>query len=60
VAIAGYVAGGQAAVAALRRADWNVLPTHPRRRRRDVLVALAGLLARGVGTTDRTVEGSRE
>lgn len=60
VAIAGYIAGGQAAVAALRRADWNVLPTHPRRRRRDVLVALAGLLARGVGTTDRTVEGSRE
>jgi squalene synthase HpnC len=58
LAIAGYIAGGRSAVAALRRADWNVLPTHPRRRRRDVLVALVGLVTRGVGTTDRTAEGS--
>jgi squalene synthase HpnC len=41
LAIAGYIAGGQAALDALRRAGWNVLPTHPRRRRRDVLRALA-------------------
>jgi len=60
LAVAGYVAGGRAAVAALRRADWNVLPTHPRRRRRDVLAALAGLMTRGVGTTARTAEGSQE
>jgi squalene synthase HpnC len=58
LAIAGYIAGGRAAVAALRRADWNVLPTHPRRRRRDVLVTLAGLVARR--TTDRTADGSQQ
>ncbi|MBX6750361.1 MAG: squalene synthase HpnC [Micromonosporaceae bacterium] len=58
LAIAGYIAGGRAAVAALRRADWNVLPAHPRRRRRDVLIALAGLVRQP--TTDRTADGSRE
>lgn len=40
LAVAGYVAGGLAAVAALRRAGWSALPTHPPRRRRDVLAAL--------------------
>jgi phytoene/squalene synthetase len=43
LAVAGYIAGGQAAVLAMRRADFNVLPTHPRRRRRDVVRGLAGL-----------------
>lgn len=46
LAIAGYVAGGRAAVIALRRADWAVLPQHPPRRRRDVLAALVGFWAR--------------
>lgn len=54
LAIAGYIAGGRAAVAALRRADWNVLPTHPRRRRRDVFSALAGLVRQP------TTDGSRQ
>jgi squalene synthase HpnC len=40
LAIAGYVAGGQAAVDTLRRAEWDVLPTHPPRRRRDVVLVL--------------------
>jgi squalene synthase HpnC len=45
LAVAGYVAGGRAAVAALRRHDWAVLPTHPPRRRQDVLRALVSLWA---------------
>jgi phytoene/squalene synthetase len=45
LAVAGYVAGGRAAVAALRRHNWAVLPTHPRGRRLDVAHALALLLA---------------
>jgi squalene synthase HpnC len=44
-AVAGYVAGGRAAVAALRRHDWAVLPTHPPRRRLDVVRALVSLWA---------------
>jgi squalene synthase HpnC len=49
LAVAGYVAGGLAAVAALRRGGWSVLPIHPPRRRRDVLAALAMLLLRPPG-----------
>ncbi len=39
-AVAGYVAGGQAALAALRRADFDVLSGAPGTRRRDVLTHL--------------------
>jgi squalene synthase HpnC len=46
LAVAGYVAGGHAAVAALRRADWSVLPAPPRRRRRDVFSRLTALWIR--------------
>jgi squalene synthase HpnC len=45
LAVAGYVAGGLAAVTALRRHGWGVLPTHPRTRRRDVLRTLVSLWA---------------
>jgi squalene synthase HpnC len=55
LAVAGYIAGGRAAVVALRRADWNVLPTHPRRRRRDVVRALAGLWLRSGPPVPMTV-----
>lgn len=45
VAVGGYVAGGRAAVAAIRRADYDVLAGSPRARRRDALADLvAGLL----------------
>ena len=56
LAIAGYVAGGRAAVVALRRHDWRVLPSAPRRRRSDLLTALAPLWLRSryPGPTDRT------
>jgi squalene synthase HpnC len=40
IAVAGYMAGGQAAVMALRRGQWAVLPSAPRRRRLDVGAAL--------------------
>jgi phytoene/squalene synthetase len=46
LAVAGYVAGGLAALTALRRAGWSVLPTHPPRRRRDVVRALTSLWLR--------------
>jgi squalene synthase HpnC len=46
LAVTGYVAGGRAAVAALRRADWAVLPAPPPVRRRDVLRELVALTAR--------------
>ena len=46
LAVAGYIAGGRAAAAALRRADFHVLPTHPARRRQDVLTALVALWVR--------------
>jgi squalene synthase HpnC len=46
VAVAGYVAGGRAAVDGLRRAHWDVLARTPRVRRRDVLRHLLRLLVR--------------
>jgi squalene synthase HpnC len=46
LAVAGYAAGGHAAVMALRRAGWSVLPGPPPRRRRDVLACLAVLWLR--------------
>jgi hypothetical protein len=45
-AVAGYVAGGRAAVDALRWARWDVLAETPRVRRRDVLRHLLRLLVR--------------
>lgn len=55
LAVAGYAAGGLAAVRALRRGGWSVLPTHPRRHRRDVLTALVAFWLRppGPGTGAR-------
>ena len=44
LAVGGYVAGGRAALDALRRADGDVLAGPPRPRRRDVLRHLARLL----------------
>jgi squalene synthase HpnC len=44
VAVAGYLAGGRAAVAAIRRADHDVLAGSPRARRRDVAAHLAACL----------------
>jgi squalene synthase HpnC len=44
LAVAGYVAGGRAALDALRRADGDVLAGPPRPRRRDVLRHLVSLL----------------
>jgi squalene synthase HpnC len=43
LAVAGYVAGGRAAIDALRRARWDVLSQHPRVRKRDVVRHLARL-----------------
>lgn len=48
VAVAGYVAGGRAALAALRRARYDVLARSPRPLKRDV-AAHATLLLAGVG-----------
>ncbi len=44
LAVAGYLAGGLATIDALRRAHWNVLPTGPHPRKRDVARHAAGLL----------------
>lgn len=44
LAVAGYLAGGRAAVAALRRVDGDVLAGPPRPRRRDMLQHLLHLL----------------
>jgi squalene synthase HpnC len=44
VAVAGYVAGGRAAIDGLRRAHWDVLARTPRVRRRDLLLHLVKLL----------------
>jgi squalene synthase HpnC len=52
LAVAGYVAGGRAALDALRRADGDVLAGPPRPRRRDVLRHL--LVALQVRPTRRT------
>jgi squalene synthase HpnC len=49
LAVAGYVAGGLAAVAALRRGGWSVLAGPPRRRRRDLVAALVGVWLRPPG-----------
>jgi squalene synthase HpnC len=46
LAVAGYVAGGRAAIDALRRADFDVLTTTPKGRRRDVVRHLVRLLVR--------------
>jgi hypothetical protein len=46
LAVAGYLAGGRAAARSLRRAQWSVLPAPPRRRRRDIAVALIAELTR--------------
>jgi squalene synthase HpnC len=46
LAVAGYVAGGRAAVDALRRADGDVMAGPPRPRRRDVVHHLLGELWR--------------
>jgi phytoene/squalene synthetase len=46
LAVTGYVAGGGAALLALRRVGWDVLPGTPRARKLDVLKQLAAL-ARG-------------
>lgn len=47
LAVGGYVAGGRAALDALRRADGDVLAGPPRPRRRDVLRHLASVLFTG-------------
>jgi squalene synthase HpnC len=44
LAIAGYVAGGRAAIDGIRHANWDVLSTTPQVRRRDVLMHLGLLL----------------
>jgi squalene synthase HpnC len=47
VAVAGYVAGGRAALAAIAAADHDVLRATPRPRKRQVAAELAGAYARG-------------
>jgi len=54
LAVAGYVAGGLAALAALRRNGWSALPTHPPRRRRDVFAALGAVWLRPGRARGRT------
>lgn len=46
VAVAGYLAGGYATVAAIRHSDWDVLGRNTQPRRRDVAANLARLLLR--------------
>jgi squalene synthase HpnC len=46
LAVAGYVAGGRAAIDALRRADFDVLTQAPKGRRRDVVRHVLRLLVR--------------
>ena len=53
LAVAGYVAGGRAALSALRRARCDVLAGTPRPRRRDVLAHAVRLLARPPRPADR-------
>ncbi|MDT7594900.1 MAG: hypothetical protein QOJ06_446 [Pseudonocardiales bacterium] len=52
LAVAGYVAGGRAALDALRRADGDVLAGPPRPRRRDVLRHLLSLLRQARSVAD--------
>jgi hypothetical protein len=60
LAVAGYVAGGRAALDALRRADGDVLAGPPRPRRRDVLRHLVYLLRHPhpASTADAAVKAS--
>jgi squalene synthase HpnC len=44
IAVAGYVAGGRAAVRAMRRGRWSVVPVHPPVRRGDVVRELVAVL----------------
>jgi squalene synthase HpnC len=44
IAVAGYVAGGRAAVRAMRRGRWSVVPVHPSVRRGDVVRELVAVL----------------
>lgn len=46
LAVAGYLAGGLAALDALRRVDWQVLPAGPRARHRDVVRHAVRLLVK--------------
>jgi squalene synthase HpnC len=46
LAVCGYVAGGRAAVTALRRGGWSVLPEAPRARRRSVAATALVVWAR--------------
>jgi squalene synthase HpnC len=46
LAVSGYVAGGRAAVTALRRGGWSVLPSAPRAYRRSVAAAALMIWAR--------------
>jgi squalene synthase HpnC len=46
LAVGGYVAGGRAAIDAIKRTDHDVLSSTPRPRRRDVATHLARLLSR--------------
>lgn len=48
LAVAGYVAGGRAAVDAVRRVDGDVLAGSARTRRRDTARHLSGLLAASI------------
>lgn len=55
LAVAGYVAGGQAALDALKRAGFDVLSSPPGPRRRDVLAHLAANLYRSFVDSRRPV-----
>jgi squalene synthase HpnC len=46
LAVSGYVAGGQAAVTALRRGGWSVLPSAPRARRHSVAASALAVWGR--------------
>jgi squalene synthase HpnC len=59
LAVAGYLAGGRAAAAAVRRVDGDVLGGGPRARRRDVLAALLRRPPR-VGHGQAVVHGTVE
>jgi squalene synthase HpnC len=45
LAVTGYAAGGRAAVAALRRADWDVVTGRPRAGRRELIAQLIAVTA---------------
>jgi squalene synthase HpnC len=59
LAVAGYVAGGRAAIDALRRADFDVLTRTPKGRRRDVVRhGLRLLLRPGAATSGTATSGA--